>query len=75
MEIVDPSYFYTERRWKSLQNPLKKDSLEFDHGNSNKSGFNSNSRYFVLENYKFGMAGCVALEKKGIWPQQPQLEK
>ena len=51
LEIVDPSYFWTERRWKSLQNELMKEKpravLDF------------------ADEKKFGTVGAVALDQKG----------
>lgn len=49
LEIVDPSYFYTEIRWQALQQALKeeKDGLE------------------VTKDKKKGTVGCVALDKNG----------
>lgn len=40
LEIVDPSYFYTESRWNALQRAIKRDSLkaELDHDGDNKQG-------------------------------------
>ncbi len=53
LEIVDPSYFFTERRWDSLQKVLQKDQ-ENDTG-------------FLIENpdFKFGTVGAVALDENG----------
>ena len=51
IELVDASYFYTERRFQQLQRIKKKNS---DHeGNSIKSN----------KSYKFGTVGAVALDK------------
>lgn len=52
IELVDTSYFYTERRWKSLQKAKRK-----ENGNS----------YFLSEddNYKYGTVGAAALDKNG----------
>lgn len=52
LETVDPSYFYTERRWKSLQRTLEKEKQSIG---------------MILENpdYKFGTVGCVVLDKAG----------
>ena len=51
LEIVDPSYFWTERRWKSLQNELTKAKpravLDFS------------------DEKKFGTVGAVALDAHG----------
>ncbi|OSY88993.1 isoaspartyl peptidase [Tenacibaculum holothuriorum] len=59
LEIVDPSYFYTERRFKSLQKIKEKEKTELDH--DDKSAF-----YDVdIKDSKFGTVGCVALDKYG----------
>jgi len=53
LEVVDPSYFWTERRWKSLQEELLKEqgkpqaALEFP------------------DDRKFGTVGAVALDASG----------
>lgn len=50
VEFVDPEYFYTERRWESLQKILEREKLSLlDNDND----------------YKFGTVGCVALDKDG----------
>jgi len=52
IEMVDTSYFYTERRWESLQNAKRKEG-----GNS-----------LILsedDNYKYGTVGAAALDKSG----------
>ena len=53
IEIVDPLYFRTERRWKSLQR------IKLNEQNKEKSSFNNNSTY------KFGTVGCAVLDKYG----------
>jgi beta-aspartyl-peptidase (threonine type) len=54
LEIVDPSYFWTERRWKALQNELTKEKpqavLDFAP---------------LDEAKKFGTVGAVALDVHG----------
>lgn len=52
LELVDPNYFFTERRWKSLQRILKKEeaAIELSEDDIDK---------------KHGTVGCVALDKKG----------
>ena len=57
--IVDPSYFYTEERWKSLEKIRKADSLK---ATSMRSG-----EMIPLEtrDSKFGTVGAVALDKQG----------
>lgn len=61
IEIVDPSYFRTEERWKGLQEALKEDSLKakLDHSSAPKKGT-------INVDYKFGTVGCVALDKNGV---------
>lgn len=49
LEIVDPSYFYSERRWKSLQKVKAKDIGAIEE----------------FEDYKFGTVGAVALDNEG----------
>ncbi|HUR82425.1 MAG TPA: isoaspartyl peptidase/L-asparaginase [Thermoanaerobaculia bacterium] len=52
LEIVDPSYFWTERRWKSLQQELLKEKPQASH-------------YSVPEDKKMGTVGAVALDRNG----------
>lgn len=61
LEIVDPSYFYTEDRWKGLQRVRAEDSArtELDHGNG-KAGSAS-----VNRDSKFGTVGAVARDRYG----------
>jgi beta-aspartyl-peptidase (threonine type) len=49
LEIVDPSYFFTERRWKSLQTVLEKEKQQAE----------------LSEQEKHGTVGAVALDKNG----------
>lgn len=59
LEIVDPTYFYTERRFKALQKLKDKEKTELDH--DEKSAFYDED----IKNSKFGTVGCVALDKSG----------
>ncbi len=52
LEVVDPSYFYTERRWNSLQRVVEREKTEL-------------SEDAVAEDNKHGTVGCVALDKNG----------
>jgi len=56
LEIVDPSYFYTEKRFKSLQRIKEKEA--------NKT---TTSAFYDadIQNNKFGTVGCVALDTHG----------
>lgn len=62
LEIVDPSYFYTEERWKALQRVKAEDAgkTRLDHhtGNSLISSSDQSDK-------KFGTVGAVALDKQG----------
>jgi beta-aspartyl-peptidase (threonine type) len=60
LEIVAPSYFYTERRFKSLQRIQDKVKTQLDH-DENKAAFYDAD----IKNAKFGTVGCVALDKDG----------
>ena len=51
LEIVDPSYFWTERRWNSLQERIER---EKDTG-----------ALYDNPDYKYGTVGAVALDKNG----------
>lgn len=61
LEIVDPKYFFTEDRWKSIQRVLKKDSLS-----QKKNTTNTDQKLGIINNdYKFGTVGAVALDQFG----------
>lgn len=59
IEIVDPEYFYTENRFKSLERIREKEKTELDH--DNRSAFIDP----LIKDSKFGTVGAVALDKKG----------
>lgn len=52
VETVDPSYFFVQDRWETLQSILDEE---------NKSG----SRYTAPANSKYGTVGAVALDRQG----------
>ena len=60
VEIVDPSYFYTERRFNSLQRIKSKVKTELDHNDKKAAFYDAD-----IKNAKFGTVGCVALDKNG----------
>ncbi|MEJ7693822.1 isoaspartyl peptidase/L-asparaginase [Daejeonella sp.] len=62
LEIVDPSYFFTQDRWDGLQKAIKEDSTKslLDHGNKKTYKLGTENK-----DYKFGTVGCVALDNKG----------
>lgn len=59
IEIVDPSYFYVESRYKSLLKAKEKEKIELDH-DSKASFYDA-----TIKDSKFGTVGCVALDKDG----------
>lgn len=59
LEIVDPSYFYTEPRMKALERIKDKEKTELDH--DGKTAFYDPA----IKDTKFGTVGCVALDKNG----------
>ncbi|WP_299825333.1 isoaspartyl peptidase/L-asparaginase [uncultured Pontibacter sp.] len=60
IEIVDPSYFYTETRYQQLQKIKDKEKTQLDHD----GGTGSNENIFT-EGNKFGTVGAVALDAYG----------
>jgi L-asparaginase / beta-aspartyl-peptidase len=60
LEIVDPSYFYTENRFKSLQRIKDKEKTALDHDDKEAAFYDAD-----IKNSKFGTVGCVALDKNG----------
>lgn len=63
LEIVDPSYFYTEERWQGLlkvraQDP---DSVALDHGNKATSTLKQPGN----RDHKYGTVGAVAVDMQG----------
>jgi beta-aspartyl-peptidase (threonine type) len=60
LEIVDPSYFYTEKRFKSLQRIKNKVKTERYHNDKKAAFYDAD-----IKNSKFGTVGCVALDKNG----------
>lgn len=63
LTIVDPKYFYTEERWKGLQDAIREDSIKskLDHSYhppTQKLGT-------LNSDYKFGTVGAVALDLNG----------
>lgn len=61
VELVDPSYFYTEKRFNSLQKLKRRKQAELD--TNNKTAFHAEDPF--MKDSKFGTVGCVALDKEG----------
>ena len=58
-ELVDPSYFYTENRYQSLERVKAKEAAK----ESKVTISNFDDAY--IKNSKFGTVGCAALDKNG----------
>lgn len=63
--IVDPSYFYTEKRWQGLQRALKADKTELDHADTLRKTAPKTGYLIFDEGKKFGTVGAVALDRHG----------
>ncbi|MCM8569759.1 isoaspartyl peptidase/L-asparaginase [Gramella jeungdoensis] len=55
LEIVDPEYFYTERRFKAMERARQREKT------GNKTAFYDP----LVKDEKFGTVGCAALDKNG----------
>ncbi len=55
IDTVSPSWFYTEERWKSLQEIKQTELLKSD----------TTLKMKMMDSTKFGTVGCVALDKNG----------
>lgn len=64
VEIVDPSYFYTEERWKGLQRVKGEDSTktQLDHADTTKK---AGLKQTENRDNKYGTVGAVALDRNG----------
>jgi beta-aspartyl-peptidase (threonine type) len=62
IELVTPDYFYTEKRFKSLQRLKERNSKksELDHDNGKTAFIDP-----FIKDSKFGTVGCAALDKHG----------
>lgn len=59
LEIVDPSYFHTDRRYNQLKYIREKEETQLDHDSDQGSIRN------MYPNQKFGTVGAVALDQYG----------
>ncbi|WP_430467245.1 isoaspartyl peptidase/L-asparaginase family protein [Winogradskyella ouciana] len=59
LDIVEPSYFFTENRFQSLQRIKDREQTELDH--DAKTAFYDPT----IKDSKFGTVGCAALDKNG----------
>lgn len=66
LETVDPSYFYTERRFQQLERIRDTEKQQLDHSGDDRPG-DQRQGYLDAEfpDRKFGTVGAVALDKNG----------
>jgi beta-aspartyl-peptidase (threonine type) len=64
IELVDPSYFFTESRWKGLQKALSGDSLKkkTEHADTSRR---PSAKQPENRDDKYGTVGAVALDRHG----------
>lgn len=67
LEQVDPSYFFTERRWQALLRQLKKEGLPIPPRPKGVPPAPEGGMAEIepLDAHKFGTVGVVALDRKG----------
>jgi len=70
IELVDPKYFYDDRRYRQLKSAIKRTQVELDHDGkeSTKPVDKEDGKQGSLwskESEKFGTVGAVALDYKG----------
>lgn len=61
LEIVDPKYFYTENRFRSLERLKERDAKATELDHDGKTAFVDP----YIKDSKFGTVGCAALDKNG----------
>lgn len=59
LQLVEPSYFFTEKRYQSLLKIKETEKIQLDH--DDKTAFYDPT----IKDSKFGTVGCVALDKNG----------
>lgn len=65
LEIVDPSYFFTERRWESLLRVLERRGVEAPKRPVAKMPETEISTLPFPDDHKYGTVGVVAMDKDG----------
>lgn len=66
-ELVNPTYFYTQKRYQSLQRAIKGAQVELEHNGMDKktSALDKGYQDIFIRDTKFGTVGCIALDKEG----------
>lgn len=63
IELVAPSYFYTEKRMQSLLRVQERERRKYQHDSGANATLFANDPY--SKDAKFGTVGCAALDKNG----------
>ena len=61
LDIVDPKYFWTEHRWKAIQQILEQEKAQ----EKNKRGDAPNGGLLLKKKTEYGTVGAVALDNSG----------
>jgi beta-aspartyl-peptidase (threonine type) len=62
LEQVDPSFFFTERRWRQLEEQLRRNKLPVP---ARPAGAPHTEGGLLLDDHQFGTVGVVALDMQG----------
>ena len=65
LEMVEPSYFFTDKRHQQLEQIKATEKQELDHSGSNKAHKKQSYLDQHFPNRKFGTVGAVAVDKEG----------
>jgi len=65
LDIVDPSYFFTQHRWDQLQKAKEQDKIQLDHDAQAAKKTSSAPPAIWQTDSKFGTVGAVALDRYG----------
>lgn len=69
-ELVEPAYFYDERRYRQLKNAIRRSQIELDHDGKDSTNpldkeDGKQGSLWSKESEKIGTVGAVALDYKG----------
>lgn len=65
LEMVDPSYFFTERRWLQLEAELKAEGLPLPPRPANAPPPSPAAALWPADDHRFGTVGVVATDARG----------
>lgn len=70
IELVEPAYFYDERRYRQLKNAIRREQVDLDHDGKESTNpldkeDGKQGGLWSKESEKFGTVGAVALDYKG----------